>query len=168
MWETPRSELSFRQDPRQDPRRDPRQRASENGRFEHESGPQPSGRPSMSGAFRAIDPASAQERDPDRLYWLDRACLRFLLRCGAATAKQIAILVYGNLRLAQYHLLRLHRSGLLERDCHRRYARSSRVRLSRQSIRPPAPRDQANASACHIRAPHARYRGCRLQPEPQR
>jgi hypothetical protein len=69
----------------------------------------------MSGAFRAIDPASAQERDPDRLYWLDRACLRFLLRCGAATAKQIAILVYGNLRLAQYHLLRLHRSGLLER-----------------------------------------------------
>ena len=69
----------------------------------------------MSGAFRAIDPAYAQERDPDRLYWLDRACLRFLLRCGAATAKQIAILVYGNLRLAQYHLLRLHRSGLLER-----------------------------------------------------
>ena len=69
----------------------------------------------MSGAFRAIDPASAQERDPDRLYWLDRACLRILLRCGAATAKQIAILVYGNLRLAQFHLLRLHRSGLLER-----------------------------------------------------
>ena len=69
----------------------------------------------MSGAFRAIDPESAQERDPDRLYMLDRACLRLLLRCGAATSVQLAALVYGNVRLAQYHLLRLHRAGLLER-----------------------------------------------------
>ena len=69
----------------------------------------------MSGAFRAIDPASTQERDPDRLYMLDRACLRLLLRCGAATSVQLAALVYGNVRLAQYHVLRLHRAGLIER-----------------------------------------------------
>jgi len=69
----------------------------------------------MSGAFRRIDPEPAQERDPDRLYLLDRACLRLLVRCGAATSAQLAALIYGNVRLAQHHVLRLHRAGLLER-----------------------------------------------------
>jgi hypothetical protein len=43
------------------------------------------------------------------------ACLRLLNRAGAATAVQLAQLVYGSVRVSQKHLLRLYQSGLLER-----------------------------------------------------
>jgi len=69
----------------------------------------------MSGAFRAIDPASTQERDPDRLYRLDRAA------CGSSSdavqphqssspRSSTATSAWPNTTC-----LRLHRAGLLER-----------------------------------------------------
>lgn len=45
----------------------------------------------------------------------DRAVLRILDRAEAATARQLAILVYGNLRTAQARLAALYQGGLLER-----------------------------------------------------
>jgi hypothetical protein len=69
----------------------------------------------VSAAYRKIDPASALPVDLDLLPIRDRAFLRLLNRAGAATAVQLAQLVYGSLRVAQKHLLQLYRSGLLER-----------------------------------------------------
>jgi len=69
----------------------------------------------MSAAFRTIEPGSAIELDPGRLPTTDRACLRFLVRCGAATSGQLAQLVYRKPRHTQKRLLHFHRAGLLER-----------------------------------------------------
>jgi len=49
------------------------------------------------------------------LHYRDRAVLRILDRAEAATARQLAILVYGHRRIAQRRLLRLWQAGLLER-----------------------------------------------------
>lgn len=60
--------------------------------------------------------ATAPEtRDIRLLGYRDRAVLRILDRAEAATARQLAILVYGNLRTAQERLASLHQTGLLER-----------------------------------------------------
>ena len=69
----------------------------------------------VSTPFRSIDPGSAHDVDPGQLPISDRAALRLLNRAGAATAVQLSALVYGSLRVAQKHLLRLYQSGLLER-----------------------------------------------------
>ena len=69
----------------------------------------------MSAAFRTIEPGSAIELDPGRLPMADRACLRFLVRCGVATAGELAQLVYRKPRHTQKRLLQFHRAGLLER-----------------------------------------------------
>ena len=69
----------------------------------------------MSATFRVFAPDSAHDIDLDALPITDRACLRLLNRAGAATAVQLAGLVYGSLRVSQKHLLRLYQSGLLER-----------------------------------------------------
>jgi len=69
----------------------------------------------MSAAFRTIEPGNALDVDPHLLPIADRACLRLLVRAGAATSVQLAQIVYGSLRRTQKRLLLLHRSGLLER-----------------------------------------------------
>jgi len=69
----------------------------------------------MSAAFRSIDPGSAHDIDLQHLPIGDLACLRLLHLADAATAVQLAQLVYGSLRVSQKHLLRLYRSSLLER-----------------------------------------------------
>jgi hypothetical protein len=69
----------------------------------------------MSATFRTIEPGSVIELDPGRLPITDRACLRFLVRCGAATSGQLAQLVYRRSRHTQKRLLHFHRAGLLER-----------------------------------------------------
>ena len=69
----------------------------------------------MSAAFRTIEPGNVIELDPGRLPITDRACLRFLVRCGAATSDQLAQLVYRRPRHTQKRLLHFHRAGLLER-----------------------------------------------------
>lgn len=53
--------------------------------------------------------------DPDALPIADKAALRLMLRTDAATAAQLARLVYGRERTAQDRLLRLWRAGALER-----------------------------------------------------
>lgn len=50
------------------------------------------------------------------LHYRDRAALRILDRAEAATARQLALLVYGHRRIAQRRLLRLWQAGLLERS----------------------------------------------------
>lgn len=57
----------------------------------------------------------AETLDIRLLRYRDRAVLRILDRAEAATPRQLAILVYGNLRTAQERLAALHRGGLLER-----------------------------------------------------
>jgi hypothetical protein len=69
----------------------------------------------MSAAFRTIEPSSLTELDPGRLPITDRACLRFLVRCGVATSDQLAQLTYRKPRHTQKRLLHFHRAGLLER-----------------------------------------------------
>ena len=69
----------------------------------------------MSAAFRTIEPGSAIEVDPDVLPTTDRACLRLLVRCGAANSVQVTLLVYSQVRHSQKRLLHFHRAGLLER-----------------------------------------------------
>ena len=69
----------------------------------------------MSAAFRTIDPVSAIDVDPGRLPMTDRACLRFLIRCGVATSSQLAQLVYRKPRHAQKRLLYFHQATLLDR-----------------------------------------------------
>jgi hypothetical protein len=69
----------------------------------------------MSAAFRTIEPVSAIEVDPDLLPTTDRACLRLLVRCGAATSAQVTQLVYNQIRHSQKRLLHFHKAGLLER-----------------------------------------------------
>jgi hypothetical protein len=69
----------------------------------------------MSAAFRMVEPGSALEPDPDLLSDRDRSCLRLLVRLGATTSPIAAELAYPNLRRAQAGLLRLYRTGLLER-----------------------------------------------------
>jgi protein involved in plasmid replication-relaxation len=54
-------------------------------------------------------------RDIRLLGYRDRAVLRILDRAEAATSRQLAILVYGNLRTAQERLAILYAGGLLER-----------------------------------------------------
>jgi hypothetical protein len=69
----------------------------------------------MSVAFRMVQPGSALEPDPDLLSDRDRSSLRLLVRLGATTAQIAAELAYSNLRRAEAGLLRLYRTGLLER-----------------------------------------------------
>lgn len=57
----------------------------------------------------------AETLDIRLLRYRDRAVLRILDRAEAATPRQLAILVYGNLRTAQERLAALHQGGLLER-----------------------------------------------------
>ena len=67
----------------------------------------------MSTPFRIA--TDAEELDIRLLHYRDRAVLRILDRAEAATPRQLAILVYGHLRVAQGRLLRLWQDGLLER-----------------------------------------------------
>ena len=67
----------------------------------------------MSTPFRIA--TDAPGLDIGLLHYRDRAVLRILDRAEAATARQLAILVYGHLRIAQRRLLRLWQAGLLER-----------------------------------------------------
>lgn len=74
-----------------------------------------SGHPHVT-AFRMHPSATNRlRRDPDALPLRDRACLRLLGRADAATAAQLATLVYGRRRTAQDRLQRLWEAGLLER-----------------------------------------------------
>jgi Replication-relaxation len=67
----------------------------------------------MASVFRtAIQP---ETRDIRLLRYRDRAVLRILDRAEAATPRQLATLVYGNLRSAQERLASLYQAGLLER-----------------------------------------------------
>lgn len=67
----------------------------------------------MSTPFRIA--TDAPGLDIGFLHHRDRAVLRILDRAEAATARQLAILVYGHRRIAQRRLLRLWQAGLLER-----------------------------------------------------
>ena len=67
----------------------------------------------MASVFRTATPADT--RDIRLLHYRDRAVLRILDRAEAATPRQLAILVYGNLRTAQERLASLYDGGLLER-----------------------------------------------------
>ena len=67
----------------------------------------------MASVFRTA--TTADKRDIRLLHYRDRAVLRILDRAEAATPRQLAILVYGNLRVAQERLASLYESGLLER-----------------------------------------------------
>lgn len=66
--------------------------------------------------FRANREAHTLQLDPDHLPVRDRACLRLLARADAATASQLATLVYRRRRTAQERLHHLWRGGLLERS----------------------------------------------------
>jgi hypothetical protein len=98
----------------------------------------------MASVFRTATPAD--KRDIRLLHYRDRAVLRILDRAEAATPRQLAILVYGNLRVAQERLVSLYESGLLERTTlpppHRggaelayRLSRRARYRLGDHSPR---------------------------------
>ena len=98
----------------------------------------------MVSVFRTATPAD--KRDIRLLHYRDRAVLRILDRAEAATPRQLAILVYGNLRVAQERLASLYESGLLERTTlpppHRggaelayRLSRRARYRLGDHSPR---------------------------------
>ena len=98
----------------------------------------------MASVFRTATPAD--KRDIRLLRHRDRAVLRILDRAEAATPRQLAILVYGNLRVAQERLASLYESGLLERTTlpppHRggaelayRLSRRTRYRLGDHSPR---------------------------------
>jgi len=98
----------------------------------------------MASVFRTATPAD--KRDIRLLHYRDRAVLRILDRAEAATPRQLAILVYGNLRVAQERLASLYESGLLERTTlpppHRggaelayRLSRRARYRLGDHSPR---------------------------------
>jgi hypothetical protein len=98
----------------------------------------------MASVFRTATPAD--KRDIRLLHHRDRAVLRILDRAEAATPRQLAILVYGNLRVAQERLASLYESGLLERTTlpppHRggvelayRLSRRARYRLGDHSPR---------------------------------
>ena len=67
----------------------------------------------MASVFHTATPAD--RRDIRLLHHRDRAVLRILDRAEAATSRQLAILVYGNLRTAQERLASLYDGGLLER-----------------------------------------------------
>ena len=67
----------------------------------------------MASVFRTA--TQADQRDIRLLHYRDRAVLRILDRAEAATARQLAMLVYGNLRTAQERLASLYDGGLLER-----------------------------------------------------
>jgi Replication-relaxation len=67
----------------------------------------------MASVFRTATPAD--KRDIRLLHYRHRAVLRILDRAEAATPRQLAILVYSNLRVAQQRLASLYESGLLER-----------------------------------------------------
>jgi hypothetical protein len=94
--------------------------------------------------------ANRLRRDPDALSLRDRACLRLLGRADAATAAQLATLVYGRRRTAQERLQRLWEAGLLERmpvPQHRpgtspyayRLSAATRLRLGIAGRRPSGP-----------------------------
>lgn len=98
----------------------------------------------MASVFRTATPAD--KRDIRLLHYRDRAVLRILDRAEAATPRQLAILVYGNLRVSQERLAALYESGLLERTTlpppHRggaelayRLSRRARYRLGDHSPR---------------------------------
>ena len=67
----------------------------------------------MASVFRTA--IQLETRDIRLLRYRDRAALRILDRAEAATPRQLAILVYGNLRTAQERLASLYEGGLLER-----------------------------------------------------
>ncbi len=102
-------------------------------------------------AFRQHAAAAGRLRcDPDALPPRDRACLRLLGRTDAATAAQLATLVYGRRRTAQDRLQRLWEAGLLERmpvPQHRpgtspyayRLSAATRLRLGIAGRRPAGP-----------------------------
>jgi hypothetical protein len=98
----------------------------------------------MSSVFRTATNVDAF--DIRLLRYRDRAVLRILDRAEAATPRQLAILVYGNIRTAQERLAVLWRAGLLERTTlpppHRggaelayRLSRRARYRLGDRLIR---------------------------------
>jgi hypothetical protein len=90
----------------------------------------------MSLVFRtALD---ADALDIRLLGYRDRATLRILDRAEAATPRQLAILVYRHLRIAQRQLARLWQAGLLERALlppRRRAGSELAYRLSRRAQR---------------------------------
>lgn len=102
-------------------------------------------------AFRPHPTAADRlRRDPDALPLRDRACLRLLGRADAATAAQLATLLYSRRRTAQDRLQRLWEAGLLERmpvPQHRpgtspyayRLSAATRLRLGVAGRRPAGP-----------------------------
>lgn len=69
----------------------------------------------MSALFRTWPERSAAVLDIGLLLVRDRACLRLLDRCEAATAEQLAVLVHPTRRTSLRRLRQLWRLGLLER-----------------------------------------------------
>jgi hypothetical protein len=70
----------------------------------------------VSALFRTRPERSAAVLDIGLLLKRDRACLRLLDRCEAATAEQLAILVHPSRRTSLRRLRQLWRLGLLERS----------------------------------------------------
>lgn len=90
----------------------------------------------MSLVFRTASNADAL--DIRLLRYRDRAVIRILDRAEAATARQLAILAYGHLRIAQRRLAILWQAGLLERTVlppPRRAGAELAYRLSRRGQR---------------------------------
>jgi len=65
--------------------------------------------------YRFRSACTTLRRDPGHLRVRDRAVLRILNRSEVATAAQLAVLAYGNRRLAQARLRQLWQMGYLER-----------------------------------------------------
>ena len=66
--------------------------------------------------YRFRSACTTLRRDPGHLRVRDRAVLRILNRSEVATAAQLAVLAYGNRRLAQARLRQLWQMGYLERS----------------------------------------------------
>ena len=66
--------------------------------------------------YRFRPACTTLQRDPGHLRVRDRAVLRILNRAEAATAAQLAVLAYGNRRLAQARLRQLWQWGYLDRS----------------------------------------------------
>ena len=85
--------------------------------------------------------------DLDALTIADKAALRLLVRADAATASQLARLIYRRERTAQDRLLELWRSGALERSTDPRSGRGTAAYAYRTS--------QATRTRLGIREPRA-------------
>jgi hypothetical protein len=92
----------------------------------------PGGKTYMSAAFRTIEPGSAIEIDPDLLPMNDRACLRLLVRCGAANSSAAHSSTTRPPPQPRNACSPVSRGPPRAHHSRRHAARSSRVRLPRQ------------------------------------